>query len=115
MANGNAGRSIVGGINEEGTPLRAEWGTVSFRSVPRRRSLAPYATGTEFRTVEKGLRRGRVEGSESRDRQKGEREREKEGERGGGARSGRQAMCAKLLRMRSLSALLRAEFVMREY
>lgn len=44
MANGNAGRSIVGGINGEGTPARAEWGTavvvvVSFGSVPRERRV----------------------------------------------------------------------------
>ena len=55
MANGNAGRSIVGGINGEGTRDGVGNRLRSVRYPGTSESLASYAVGTEFRTVEKGL------------------------------------------------------------
>jgi len=79
LANGNAGYSIVGGVNGEGT----EWGR---RSVCL--SLIPYAVGTEFRTIEKELRR----------REGGSKRKKRASEESSGKENGRQAMCVKLLR-----------------
>lgn len=83
MANGNAGRSFdrrrgKRGMEHGGTSgARSKWGP---RSAFQLLSLAPYAVGTEFRTVEKGLR-----GEKGKERE-GEREKERERVEGSDAR-----------------------------